>query len=90
MGASLYIQELLQMSAWGGGEVVTGACPLGVSLMDEEYLLTDIAHRGHVVGIDDGGDTILVGDVADETINDARRDGVEPRVGFVAKEVAGL
>ena len=73
-----------------GIEGGTGAGPGGMALVDEEYLLADVAHGGHVVGVDDGGDAVLVGDVADEAVDDARRDGVETRVGLVAEEVARL
>lgn len=60
------------MLAWGRAEVGTGAGPLGISFMDEEYLLADTSYGGHIVSVDDGGDTVFVGDVADEAVYDAR------------------
>ena len=52
-------------------EVAACACPLGIALVDEEYLLAYVAYRAHIVCVDDGGDTIFVGDVADEAVDDA-------------------
>ena len=84
------VQELSQM--WAVGLVYGGSCagPFNSSVVDEEYLLSNAAHRAHVVAVDDGGDAILVRDVADESVYDARRYGVESRVGFIAEEIAWL
>ena len=55
--------------------------------MDEDYGFT-YSHDGiHVVGVDDGGDVVFVGDAMQEFIDDERRLWVEPRVRLVAKEV---
>ena len=61
------------------GVVERGATssPLGTTLVDKNDLLAYAAHRAHVVGVDDGGDAILVGDVADEAIDKAGRDRIK-------------
>ena len=76
------------MRAVGLVDGVAGACPLGSSFVNEEYLFPDATYRTHVMGVDDGRDSILVGDVADESVDDARGDWVKSRVGLVSEEVA--
>ena len=84
------VEELAQM--WTVGLVYGVACtsPFGAAIVDKEHLFANTAHRTHVVGVDNGGDTLLVSDVADEAVDDTRRYRVEARVGLVAEEVAGF
>ena len=61
-----------------------------MTVADEEDTLANAQHGVHVVGIDDGGHAILVGDAADEVVDDEARLGVEAGVRLVAEEVLGI
>ena len=65
------VEELAQVRVGGLVDGVTRACPLGSAVVDEEHLLANATHRTHVVGVDDGGDAILMGDIANESVDDA-------------------
>ena len=80
--------KFAQMGIGGSGYILVAPCPLGASLVDEEYLLANVMYRAHVVSVDDGRDVILVGDVTDEAVDDARRYRVKSGVGLVAEKVA--
>ena len=44
--------------------------PVFMTLVDEDDVLSDAHHRIHVVGIDDGGDVELLGDAAQQVVDD--------------------
>ena len=64
------------------------AGPFAVSLIDEYDIFADAEHRVHIVGVDDGGNIILVRDVAEQFIDKYGCLGVETAVGLIAKQIA--
>ena len=58
--------------------------------MDIDDLLADLHDRIHIVGVDDRGDAVFLGDLVDQVVDHDRSLGVEARVGFVAEEVFGI
>ena len=66
------------------------ANPFAVALVDEYNVFTDAKHRVHVVGVDDGGDSVFVGDVVEKFVDKNRRAGVESRIRFVAEKIFGI
>ena len=69
---------------------ILGALPPLVSLVDVDDLLADLHYGVHVVGIDYRGYVILLGNVADQIVDDHRRLRVETRVGLVAEQIARI
>ena len=82
--------EVFQFPVRRVHDFLVAALPLGPSFADEGDVLADAHHGVHVVGVDDGGDAVLVGDAGDELVYHDARLGVETRVGLVAEEVLGL
>ncbi len=82
--------ELVEGLVGGVVYLVHVAHPFAVALVDEHDVLADAEHRVHVVGVDDGGDVVFVGDVAEQFVDHDRGAGVEARVGLVAEEVFGI
>ena len=61
-----------------------------MAAVEKDDVFTYAEHGVHVVGVDDGGDAIFMGDVAQKLINENGGAGVEPGIGLVAKKVAGV
>ena len=61
--------------------------PLAVAFIDEDDVLTYTEHRVHVVGVDDGGYVVFVGNIAQEFINEDGCAGVKSGVRLVAEEI---
>ena len=74
----------------GAGEVGARAFPFLEPVVDVDDLVPDGVDRVHVMGIDDGGDVVLLGDLVDELVDHGGGLGVEPRVRFVAEEILGV
>ncbi len=71
-----------------GVDLAHVANPLAIALVDKDDVLAYAEHAVHVVGVDYGGYAVLVGDVAQQFVNQYARLGVEAAVGLVAEEVA--
>ena len=56
--------------------------------VDVDDLLPDLHDGVHVVGVDDRGDVVLLGNLVDQVVDDDRGLRIEARVGLVAEEVA--
>ena len=54
----------------GGEDVVLGALPVFVALIDEDDVFAYTEHGVHVVGVDDGGHAVFLGDTVDEGVDD--------------------
>ena len=65
------VKKFAQVRAVGLVDSVASACPFGMTFMNEEHLLSDTTYRTHVMCVDNGGDSIFVGDVTDEAVDDA-------------------
>ena len=50
--------------------LVFGAYPSHMALVDKHDVLADAHHRVHIVGVDDGGDVELVRNVAQQFVDD--------------------
>ena len=53
-------------------------------------MLANLQNGVHVVGIDDRGHAVLVGDVLDEGVDDQRGFWIQPAVGLVAEQILGI
>ena len=62
--------EVVQSFVGGGEDVVLGAFPLLVSFEYEGNFVADAHHGVHVVGVDDGGHVVLLGDAMDKVVDD--------------------
>ena len=84
------IYEVVQVVIVHIIDLVLGANPAHMALVNKDDVLADAHHRVHVVGVDDGGDAKLVGNVAQEFVDHDGSLGVETRVGLIAEQVFGI
>ena len=74
----------------GGHDLILVANPFQLSLV-YIYNMFAYSHDGvHVVGVDDGGHVVFLGDAVDKFVYDQRGLGVEARVWLVAEKVLGV
>ena len=83
-------EEIAEGLAIGLEDVILVASPADVTLVEVGDVVTDAEHGVHVVGVDNGGDVVLLGDVVNELVDADGGLRVQTRVGFVAEEVFGL
>ena len=62
--------EIGEAGVVGSHNLTALALPFFMAFVDEDDVLADAHHRIHVVGIDDGGDVELLGDAAQQVVND--------------------
>ena len=55
--------------------------------MEQDDIVAYFHNGVHIVGVDNGSDIVVLGDIADQFINDEGRFGVKAGVGLVAKKV---
>ena len=79
--------KVVELLILGVEDIILGALPPLLALVDVDNLVANLHHRVHIVGVDDGGDVILDGDVVDEVINHDRCLWVESLVWLVAEEI---
>ncbi len=80
--------EIVQLAVVRVQDVLLGAFPPFAALVDVDDLLPDLHDGVHVVGVDDRGDVVLLGNLVDQVVDDDRSLRIEARVGLVAEEVA--
>ena len=61
--------EVVETTVVGIHDFLIGALPLGTTFTDEDDFLTNTHHGVHVVGVDDGGDVVFVGDALNEFVD---------------------
>ena len=61
------------------------AFPPFFTLMNKENVVSDFHDAVHVVGNDNSGDLVFLGNILNQFIDDDRRFGVEARIGLIAK-----
>lgn len=61
--------EVLQFLVGGIHNLLVVTLPLSPSFADEGDVLADAHHGIHVVGVDDGGDFVLVGNARNKFVN---------------------
>ena len=61
----------------GGHDVLAFPAPFQVALVYEYYRLANTHYGVHVVGVDNGGDVILLGDAVEKVVDYERCLGVE-------------
>ena len=66
------------------------AYPAHMALVDEHDVLANSHNRVHVVGVDDSGDTKLMGNIKKQLINHNRGLGIEARVGLITEQILGI
>lgn len=82
--------EIVERLVGASVNCVVVSFPVAVSFIDKHDIFSDSEHGVHVVGVDDGGDVIFMGDVAQQVIDQNRRLRVESGVGFVAEKIFGI
>ena len=71
------IDEIIQIIVIHVIDLIFITNPSHMALIDEHDILANAHHRVHVVGINDGGDAKLVGDVTQQFVNHNRSLGVK-------------
>ena len=79
--------EIVQLAVIGMQNIVLGAFPPFLPLMDKNNVFADLHHRVHVVRVDDRRDVVFLGDLLDQVVDQHRRHRIEPRVRLVAEQV---
>ena len=79
--------EIIEILICASEDVTVGSGPVAMSFIDEYYMLADAQHGVHVVGVDYRGDSIFVGDIAKQFIDQYGSARIEAGVWFVAKEI---
>lgn len=64
--------ETIQCFVVGVEDVVTRTLPLFLAAFEEDNVVAYLHNGVHVVGVDDGADVILAGDILDEFVNNQR------------------
>lgn len=79
--------EIIEGLVCGREDALFVADPFTITLVDENDVLSDSQHGVHIVGVDDCGYTVFVGDVVEKLIDENRGSRVKTGVGLVAEEV---
>ena len=64
--------KIVQVFVFARQNLVFAATPRQVAFVDEADVFSNFHHRVHVVGIDNGGDVVVFGNIGDQLINGNR------------------
>ena len=79
--------KFVEFAIVGMQNFVFGSFPPFFAFINKNDVLSDFQHGVHVVGVDDGGDVVLFGDLLDQVVDHNRSHRVETGVRFITEEV---